>query len=403
MTGPGQTMGVSVFIDELIADLGLSRSETSLAYLLGTLTGAFAMPLVGKSIDRYGARTVLTVAGAGFALTLLGLANARGFLTLALGFVGIRMLGQGALTLTATTAVALWFERRRGFAIGLATSFGLGLMSLSPVLLIGLIERAGWRTAWVVASLVVAAVVVPIGWLGMRDSPEALGLARDGASPPDPDGNRQDRRAAPERAPSFTRAQAMRTLLFWAVVGAVGTSGLVSTALTFHVLSVLGEQGLTPAQAAATVVPQILAMLTGVLVGGMLADRFSAWALVAVSMAALATAMVSVQFVEPGWSVVAYALLLGTGSGLVRSVEAAGFPHFFGVDYLGEIRGLAMGIHVGATALGPYILAVGFEQFGSYAPVLLVLTILPVTFAVLTAVARVPVRGVPAARDTVVG
>ena len=39
-TGPGQTIGVSVSIDPLIAELGLSRPQVSAAHLIGTLAGA---------------------------------------------------------------------------------------------------------------------------------------------------------------------------------------------------------------------------------------------------------------------------------------------------------------------------------------------------------------------------
>ena len=40
MTGPGQTIGVSVFIDHFIGDLGVSRSEVSTTYLIGTLASS---------------------------------------------------------------------------------------------------------------------------------------------------------------------------------------------------------------------------------------------------------------------------------------------------------------------------------------------------------------------------
>ena len=38
LTGPGQTIGVSVFIDHFVEDLALSRPLVSTAYLIGTLT-----------------------------------------------------------------------------------------------------------------------------------------------------------------------------------------------------------------------------------------------------------------------------------------------------------------------------------------------------------------------------
>ena len=63
MTAPGQTVGVSVFVDPMIADLGVSRSEISIAYFVGTLTGATALPSVGRWIDRVGVRRVMLIIG----------------------------------------------------------------------------------------------------------------------------------------------------------------------------------------------------------------------------------------------------------------------------------------------------------------------------------------------------
>ena len=51
MTTPGQTVGVSVFVDRIVADLGLPRSQVSLAYALGTLGGSLALPFVGRFLS----------------------------------------------------------------------------------------------------------------------------------------------------------------------------------------------------------------------------------------------------------------------------------------------------------------------------------------------------------------
>ena len=47
-TAPGQTIGVSAFTDDLIESLGTSRSAVATAYMVGTLTGAVALPFVGR-------------------------------------------------------------------------------------------------------------------------------------------------------------------------------------------------------------------------------------------------------------------------------------------------------------------------------------------------------------------
>lgn len=61
MTAPGQTLGVSVFLDRIIEDLRVSRSTVSLMYTIGTLTGALTLPFIGRFIDRRGPRVGVIV------------------------------------------------------------------------------------------------------------------------------------------------------------------------------------------------------------------------------------------------------------------------------------------------------------------------------------------------------
>ena len=53
---PGQTTGVSAFIEPLLRDLGISRLQLSGAYLFGTLTSSLLITPSGKLFDRIGAR-----------------------------------------------------------------------------------------------------------------------------------------------------------------------------------------------------------------------------------------------------------------------------------------------------------------------------------------------------------
>ncbi|MBE9107916.1 hypothetical protein IQ273_00570 [Nodosilinea sp. LEGE 07298] len=75
MTTPGQTIGVSVFLDPIMADLGLSRSLVSLLYLLGTLSGSLILPFVGRFIDQQGPRVAVGAIAALFALACLGMSQ----------------------------------------------------------------------------------------------------------------------------------------------------------------------------------------------------------------------------------------------------------------------------------------------------------------------------------------
>lgn len=183
MTIPGQTVGVSVFLDAMIADLGLSRSAVSGAYTAGTLLASLALSLVGRQIDRVGPRKAAVVIAILFSLACAFMGLVAGFAMLVVGFTLIRGLGQGALSLVSIHSINIWFVRRRGLAVGLA---GVGFAAATAVLPLGLdrlMSVTGWRWAWVVLGIIVLAVMIPVGGGLYRDRPERYGVMPDGAKP----------------------------------------------------------------------------------------------------------------------------------------------------------------------------------------------------------------------------
>lgn len=375
MTAPGQTAGVSVFIDPMMASLELTRSQVSGAYLVGTLAGAWTMPAFGSLMDRRGTRFALTVVSIAFATVLAAMSGVAGLVTLALGFIGIRMLGQGALSLISTTAVAHWFDRRRGRAVGYSAAGGQALMTVAPLALAGAILWLGWRGAWVLAGVVVAVVCIPIARWAMHDNPAAIGERVDGVEPSE---DSED-----PAATGATRAEAVRTPMFWALAGGVVATGLIGTALSFHQIDILGEQGLTPIQAAANFIPQTLAAVVATLATGWLVDHVRARLVLAVSMTSLATAIIVLPWVTPGVMAGLYGAAFGAAGGSARALEAAALPRMFGTLHIGSIRGVVMTMTVVGTAVAPFILSVGRDLTGSYLPVLQLLLALPILVTVV--------------------
>ncbi|MBL0898376.1 MAG: MFS transporter, partial [Reyranella sp.] len=51
-TTPGQTVGVSGFVDPIAADLGLTRDTVLVLYSVGTFLGVLSAPTVGRLVDR---------------------------------------------------------------------------------------------------------------------------------------------------------------------------------------------------------------------------------------------------------------------------------------------------------------------------------------------------------------
>ncbi|MFV1963152.1 MAG: MFS transporter, partial [Acidimicrobiia bacterium] len=360
MTGPGQTIGVSVFIDRFIDDLGIGRSQVSTAYLIGTLGAALALPVIGNRIDRIGVRRAMTIIAIAFGVSLVGMAGVNGLVTLIFGFFAIRLFGQGSLSLASTLAVTHWFDRNRGVALGImATAMGI-LMSLVPVALNLVIEAYSWRTAWLVSAVLVWVVVIPIAQWGLIDRPSDVGQYPDGVPP-----TTDDAVALPV-APSSTRREALRTSRFWIVTLSSATVGLLSTALNFHQISMLGDAGLSAIEAAAMFLPQVIgAAVTGVLFG-YLADRLTGRVLIPLVMGLLTISLLLTPVLAPGTAVILYAISLGAAGGSSRTVTSTLLPRWFGVGHIGAIQGTTTLINVASTALGPVILAIAKDTSGSY-------------------------------------
>jgi MFS family permease len=372
LTGPGQTIGVSVFVDPFIDDLGLSRSSVSTAYLIGTMIAALGLPMVGTQIDRVGARRAMMAIGAGFGAALVAMSGVQGFTTLVVGFVAIRLLGQGSLSLVSTISVTHWFERRRGTAMGIFSTGMRVLMSLVPVGLSIVIVGFGWRIAWVVAGLAVWMIVVPIARFGLVDRPSDVGQVTDG--PLDAPAEAEETVAIE----SVARSDALRTARFWVLLSATMSIGMLSTALNFHQISLLGDAGLTPVQAAVMFLPQVVGTAIAGVAFGYLADRLTGRILIPMVMALLAAALLLAANLTPGIVIVVYAICLGAAGGAGSAVSATLLPRWFGLRHIGAIQGAASLLMVASTSLGPVAFSMARDIAGDYEGAAMWFALIPV-------------------------
>ena len=172
----------SVFIDPMREDLNLNLSGVAWAISLRMLTGGIAAPLLGRIIDRHGARWLGFFAGilAGGVLISLYFAQDMWIIYSLFAISGLSGFGNFGGQLLTVVPAANWFVAKRGRATSIAAvGGGVGTAIGVPIALL-LINTVGWRLTWVIFGLAIWIVILPCYGLLMRRRPEDLGLLPDG-------------------------------------------------------------------------------------------------------------------------------------------------------------------------------------------------------------------------------
>ncbi len=363
-TLPGQTVGISVFLDGMIEDLGSNRSVVASLYTAATLAGAMILPVVGRFVDRRGPRLGVAIVGAGLTLACLLMSAAGTLVVLAFGFFGLRAMGQGSLTLVSQYTANQWFVRRRGLALGMSVAgFSLGVALVGPVFT-SLSDQFGWRGSYRVLALAVFVIVGAAGVGIFRNRPEVYGLEPDGGAAP------ALRPGVSQSEPSTSAVAARQTAIFWLFTLGTATTSALGTGLQFHHFSILQTAGIDRTTAALFFVPFGLTSGIATLLSGWLVDRFPHRYVLAASQACLVLALWGAPVLGNGAQVVAYGMVVGAMLGMAGNVAATVYAHHFGRRHLGEIKGVASTFTIAASALGPLPFALGFDLAGGYLEVL---------------------------------
>ena len=350
---PFFTMGV--FTKPLGEAFGWSRAETQgfLTFLTaGVLVGS---PLAGWLMDRIGVRRVTMFAVLALAAGLAALGALTTSLT---SFYVIAALtaffGAGTTSVCYSRVVISWFERHRGFALGLAIS-GPGLAGiLAPVYATWLVETQGWRAGYFGIAVLPVALALPAAYVWLRLRPAAATEA-----------------LRPAEHAGLTFGQAIRSYRMW-VIGlgfflfCSGTGGLIP-----HMIPLLTDRGLSGGEAARIAGISGLAVLFGRVAGGWLLDRFWAPAVAAVVVGSPAVFCLALGLGfglgGDGQSlVVATAVAIGLAAGAEFDIVAYMVSKYFGLKAYGLIYGALYGFFVCGTAVAPPLFGWLFDTRGNY-------------------------------------
>ena len=374
------SLTISVFIYPLSEELGWSRTLIAGAAAAGGLAATITSPIIGRMIDRYGARSVLTASIVVLCVSTFALAWSDVSLTVMgatipwvfyIAYGTGRVIFASPVQIGTSVVVSRWFIRMRGRTngiLGLTHSAG---MVLFPLIASIVIAQSGWRDAWFVLSVVVFVVaLLPVALL-ISEQPEDLGLRPDGD-----DAQSDDSESKPDASnsssiddPNWTSRQAMRTPALWLLALATGMLFFMHAGSNTHAAAFFQDQGLGVVTAGIGISLNAIFLGISSLVWGRIVERVPARFVMAAVALNLAIGAFLFTLTDTAFEALAFSAFFGFGLGGMLVVPPVAYADYFGRPALGTIRGITEPFTTLGQAVGVMIPGLIFDFFGaSYLP-----------------------------------
>tara|TARA_E500000331_G_scaffold223801_1_gene214298 strand:- start:733 stop:2010 length:1278 start_codon:yes stop_codon:yes gene_type:complete len=354
-SGAGQSHTFSPFIPVISKDLQISSTSITTAYMIATLFAAFLLPKVGKLVDKFGPRIVLiyTVILLGIGCLIFGAAS--NFLMLAVAFGFLRFFGQGTLMLGSANITTQWFDKKRGFALGL---MGLGFalsMGIHPPISDFLITNYGWRYAWVIIGLSTWVLMLPPLIFLAIDKPEDVNEK--------PDGIKIETINEKTKIFGLSLNEALKEKSFYILSFSFFSISTLVTALHFFQVTILNQYFNLPSQeAAALFIPTMITMIIFIPLAGKFLDQYETHNVIGISLLVTTASLISISFASNITFAIIYSIIFGINNAFNLALFGYIWPKYFGRLHVGSIQGTGQMVLVVGASIGamPFALAMDF-------------------------------------------
>lgn len=358
---------LSVYLKAFVVQGGFSVSATSGATACFFVASGISGLAVAALIDRYDPRWVITAGALFAAFATLGAGHVTELWQLYLFYILFGIGYAGAALIPGTTLVARWFARRRSVALSYAsTGLSLGGILLTP-LSAWLIERLGLGGAAPWLALILILGIIPVAWLLIRPSPQAMGLGPDG------DPIARDASGAPLPADGIDFEQAVRSRFFILSTIAYIFAMMAQVGVIAHQYSLVFARTDNSNTARLAVATMAAASIVGRLIGGQalayIPSRNFVLSLTIVQGAALAF----YAFAESTSMLIATTAIFGLTVGNLLMMQPLMVAEAFGLKAYGRIYSFTQLFMTAGVATGPAAIGFLYEWLGGYEVAFLVM------------------------------
>ncbi len=351
-----------LMFSELERDLGASQTQLSSALSLFFIFSAIASIFLGRILDKYSVKNIMTIGGLIFSFGLFSIAFVESSFALLIIYATFLAIGGPALgNLSVTKLVANWFESKAGMALGIA-AVGISFSGvILPILVDPLIDLIGWRNVYLVFGLIVILILIPVVRLIVINTPEEIGQYKD---------NLETQQSFSKDKKLMDVSDFFKSKLFWIISLTFAFQFLAMGGVLLHLPLHSEKIGFSETFSFLSfpikqqVFAYSLAALGGVLgkvLFGYLVDRLSANKPVMIMMLMQALGIFGLTYVDTFLFFTISCFIFGIGFGGAMVLWSACFLKAFGSNNLGSVRGLSALVVVPLQPIGIVIVAKAFD------------------------------------------
>ena len=224
-----------------------------------------------------------------------------------------------------------------------------------------LIDAIGWENTFRVGAGLMAAYLLPLALLAVRNDPRDVGLLPDGAV---------DNPGGPATSPvvlGLTLRAALGTPVFWTVTLGIAAFSYASFGLLAHAVPLFESRGTSSATATAMVSLTAGGGIIARVAIAALADRGGRFEYAGATISAGGLGGAAILLGDSGLvALVFFVLLWGVGQSGPGFMEPLAVSRIFGVAHFGTILGFVQVIRIGIMVTAPAITGLIFDATGAY-------------------------------------
>ena len=349
----GQTFFISIFGGDIRQEFQITNGEWGVIYMVGTMISAIVMLVAGSIIDHLRARFVGVIVTFLLAMSCVAMAKNVSTSYLIFAVLALRFFGQGMIHHVSIVAMSRWFIAERGRALAVA-SLGFMLAEATfPVFFVWLKSFFDWRSLWLGCGGFVLLMCPVLLWL--------LRLERSPSSISD------DNSSVGMDGRHWSRADALRHPLFWALIPAIMLFPAFGTAFWFHQVHFAEIKDWDHLSLVAVFPLGTFSFMAFTFFYGAALDRFGPARLFPFYLLPLVIGFALHAFAPTvHWSA-AGVVFQGMAGGGAATLPAAVWATYFGTKNLGSIKSAVAAAMVLGSAIGPGLsgwlidFGIGFE------------------------------------------